>query len=410
MKHPTHRPLRTSTRLGCMALSGVLVWTQVACTQLRVSTAPPPQAELVQTDDVGAVELTEAGPSPRPAGLEPVAGVQFQAFRYAADANTQRLFQGEVLTQLWLEREGRWELVHRDRATQWNRADLVPGKYLLEVVELYEQQRPSQPNEDKVISFEVQPNQSAVVKLVVKKVPWGRVAIVAFSVVIVIGLVVTLVLLRDNLPEIKGRPGRIVTGSRSDYALPPPPRAPSRAGGSPSGAGLLNNLVFVPPRLQLSGQLWWDVTDVMLDTGYALDPWTPTYVAPPSVPRLHAVTPPAAEDMSPRWVLHFDRPMNGPSLSPGTLVLVDEQDRVLACGVYLEDAQTVVVHPLRPLGEGAHRLVVRGPWIFDAEGTALQQTFQLPLAPAAAPALPTEPTEPAPPALLTEPEAFPSAN
>lgn len=372
MSKPLSRMTGRLSRWGCLALSGAVLMAQLACTQLRVTTtlpssppADPPQAELSSVETSHSLGLPEQ---------QNVAGIQFQAFRYAGDAQSQRLFQGNVLTQLWLERNGRWELVHREQSPQWNRSDLVPGKYLLEVVELRQQGRPSQPNEDKVITFEVKPQESAVVRLVVKKVPWGRVAIVAFSVVIVIGLVLTLVLLRDQLPEIKGRPERVFSGSRSDYNLPPPPRSPS-----PRGSGAGSTLVFVPPRLHLAGQLWWDVTDVVVDSAYTLDAWSPGYEArSPAAPRLESFTPPGRTDSDPQLRLSFDREMNGASLSPSTLVLVDAAENVLACGVYLEDQQTAVVHPLRPLAPGAYRLVVRGPWIFDTRGQPLQQTFQLP--------------------------------
>ncbi|MFM7199854.1 MAG: hypothetical protein ACKO6N_03615 [Myxococcota bacterium] len=377
MSKPLSRMTGRLSRWGCLALSGAVLMAQLACTQLRVTTAlpsqppadspraEPPLAELSSVETSSSLGMSEQ---------QNVAGIQFQAFRYATDAQSQRLFQGNVLTQLWLERNGRWELVHREQSPQWNRSDLVPGKYLLEVVEIRQHDRPSQPNEDKVITFEVKPQESAVVRLVVKKVPWGRVAIVAFSVVIVIGLVLTLVLLRDNLPEIKGRPERVFSGSRSDYNLPPPPRAPAPRGG---GAG--STMVFVPPRLHLAGQLWWDVTDVVVDSAYAFDTWSPGYAAhAPAAPRLESFTPPGRMEPDPQLRLYFDREMNGASLSPSTLVLVDAAEKVLACGVYMEDRQTAVVHPLRPLAAGSYRLVVRGPWIFDAQGQPLQQTFQLP--------------------------------
>lgn len=346
-------------------LCAVLLLAQLACTQLRVRQGPSPTAP----PSTEAQPLIQAQPV-----YSDATGVSFNAFRFETDEGQQRLFEGDVVSQLWIERGGRWELVHRDRVATWSRTDLIPGKYLLEIIEISEKGNAYPPNEDKVVTFELDANTTADVRLVVKKVPWGTVAIVALSVVVVVGLIVAVILLGDDAPKPRGRTSRSVNGSRSNFSLPPPPRAPQNP-----RPGMGHTVHFVAPRIYTSVNLFFPIDEPIVywqddywqNGSYAGD------ALPADRPRLLEMRLPTPDRPDGELRVQFDREMNPSTIAPGALVVLDARGQVIPGGVYMESGNRVAVyHPLRPLPPGQYRFLVRGAYLYDMEWKALEKTFE----------------------------------
>lgn len=392
------------------ALCWVLLLGQLGCTRLNVASLPtvlsPPMDSLAPstgnpaqpatqltngqnpvtgaipgesaTAGVEAATVVSASPS-----LADAAGVRFTAHRSAVAARNQMVFAGKVLTQLWLEREGRWELVHRGDSPTWLRSDLIPGRYLLEVVEIQENGRRSAPNDDKQVTFTLEAGNTADVVLVVKKVPWGPIILVTLGVVIIAGLVVLAVLLKDDMPNLGSRPGRTVHGSGSGMGAPPPPRisAPTPRIGGHSG-----------PMVHLYTPTIYTSFDLLVPYNEPIELWSPGYweyaqitaglTIDANQPRLVEFRFPSTQNTDGRIRLVFDRPMMGASLAPGAVLILDAVGHTVPVGMYLENQEReVIYHPLRPLNEGTYRVVVRGTYIYDLKGYSLgksfEQTFQI---------------------------------
>ena len=206
-----------------LLLCGLLFWS-TGCTRLRVNSGP---------------YLTDADADPPIAPQMAAAGVVFTAFQSSGDARRQLPFTGEVLTQLWLLRDGRRELVHRDMGARWSRLDLIPGEYELELVEIYDGDRASPPNDENLSAFTVTPGTTAQVNLVLNQVPWGTIAVATLSVVVVVGLVVLAIVAHDA-PNSRGGHQ---AGTHTIKSPPPRPRVPR---GRPPTWHLVRPRLFIP--------------------------------------------------------------------------------------------------------------------------------------------------------------------
>lgn len=368
-------------------LCWVLVLGQLACSRIQVAhegyPGALPAAHHAEGGPTagggtggmapGSLALSDAVAS-RPSPFSDAAAVHFEAFRRKVDSTQGNHFDGSVLAQLFIDREGRWELVHRELAPAWTRTDLIPGRYLLEVVEIYDRGRTRQPNEDKVIVFTLEPQTTAQVTLITRQVPWGRVALVSLAVVILVGIVVYAVLAAEldlDAPDLSDvRPGRIVHGVRGDFSLPPPPR------GAP------------PPRLPLllGGhrgpviQLYTPIEFLIDMTEYVLVTCNGHCQGGAAEPEILAVSHfelPAPSYADGRVRVTFTAPVDSRYVSPSTLVVLDAQGKPVPGGIYLEgnDSQAVF-HPLRVLTPGTYRVLVMTDQVVSKAGVAGKQRYE----------------------------------
>lgn len=366
----------------CLPLCWLLLFGQLACSRIRVEQSafsslptatavhrpgPPGQPALSPSTGV-------AGVSPVQANLPDAAAVHFEAFRRQVDSRQGGRFDGTVLSQLFIDREGQWELVHRELAPSWTRTDLIPGRYLLEVVEIYDRGRTSQPNEDKVVTFELEAQTTAQVTLVTRQVPWGRVALVSLAVVVIVGIVVYAILAAEldlDTPDLSSiRPGRIVHGTRGEFSLPPPPRIspPPRLPLPHGGHGVRVVEIYTPVELLL------DMTEAVLIEchGHCLDG-----PSPPETPAVLNFELPAPSYPEGKLRVRFNSPINSRYVSPSTLVLLDAADTPVAGGTLLTDGGRVAIfHPLRALSPGSYRFVVMTDQLVNEDGRAGVQRYE----------------------------------
>lgn len=328
-------------------LCGLLLVHPLGCTRLR-------------TDGIAPSALPHSPLALNTSPALEVAGVTFSAFRNASDARQRETFDGEVLTQLWLFREGRRELVHRDYSPTWSRTDLIPGEYELEVVEIYTAQRSFPPNDENVVSFTLLPDSTLQVNLLSRQVPWGAVAVVTVAAVLVVGLIVYAIVAEDA-PEIGPMrlPGNIAARHVSLHA--PPVRLPPLR-----WHGALN--VEVNPSFPL---------DLFFDGLGQLEPYfpySPAQAMPPEAPFLTVIRPPACTEQESALSLSFSEDMNPFYMGPDTIRLFREDGQAIAGGVVYDVAKRrATFYPLHPLEPAAYKLVVLGTLMMDSANRPMKE-------------------------------------
>jgi hypothetical protein len=292
----------------------------------------------------------------RAATPSPAAGVSFRAFRNAGDRSSERVFDGEVVVELYLlGQDDRRELVHRSRTGSFDRDDLVPGDYELEILEVTVDGRTEPPEGQNHVKFTLEEGEVARVHMVVKAVPWATIVIVALIVVIVVALVVWAVM-QSQSRSPSGGPGPKPPPLRPNHR---PPRPPPR---------------YHPPHVTVG--IW--VPIVWVDTGpvYVWEggppPWregggVETIIAPPPDRPADAV------------VVRFRTQMDAFWFDPTTLALVDEAGRAAAVGISSPDeGWSAHIRPLRPLHAGKWRVRVAGPGLTDRNGRSAGQATEMP--------------------------------
>lgn len=285
--------------------------------------------------------LTEPGDEPR-------AGVQIVAYENDHDRGEGTVYAYEVETELWLlHDDGARELVHRSRAPNWRRIDLVPGEYEVVVGKVSDGKTASDPDGATKKRFTVAQDQLAVVRLTLKSVPWEALFIVAIVVVV---LVVVAAVLAGNAGNGNGLP-------RPWFPPPPPPLPPPPF--------LVPPVFVVVWPVDVYGE-GWDESD----TAPRLPPPPPA-----SGPAIAEVSPPAPDG---GVLVRFTEPMRETDFGPDTLQLLGPGGPV-AVGVMVETEQHAVrVRPLRRPAPGEWRVRVLGRALRDVDGVALGYDAQVP--------------------------------
>lgn len=312
----------------------------------------------------GCTRFALPGPSALPAVTAatggPRAGVRVTTYASDEARRSGEAYVHEVHLELWLVRGRERELVHRARHPQWLRADLVPGRYELVVVEVSDGTRARAPAGRTTRTFTVADGELAEVVLTIESFPWE--AVVAVTIVVVVVVAVVAVLASNG----GGPPGGMSVTPGGG------------GGGSPAVPAVHPGSVhfyggwFVEPAVHI---LIWPV-DVYLDA----EAWDEADLAdrpPRAAPEAPAVEAIEAVDADGTVEVRFSRPIRRGDLGPDTLGIHGLDGRV-AVGVSVSrDRRTAWIRPLRPLAPGRWAARVLGRAIHDDAGVAIGHDVQV---------------------------------
>ncbi len=302
-----------------LALFAATMLALNGCTRLKV----------LDADDVGLIEHRTSRPP----------SASFSAWRTLSDARGNEAFDGDVLTELHLLRDGREELVWRGVGTTWE-LELIEGEYRLRILEIYADGGSHRPTGDEELSFVVARDQHVDLRLIVEQIPWGAVIAGAAAAALVITAVV----------------------GASQRRPPRPPPMPVRPRPMVHSSVVI---VVGPPRIWVPLGLWGSI-----------DPYE--VGLHPGGPSVERVSVPGSDRPEGQARIVFSAPLDPFTVAPDAVHVIGPTGRVPASVYWDEESLSVVWTPLRPLAPGAYELRAAARMLQDASGRPIDRSVRLP--------------------------------
>jgi hypothetical protein len=260
---------------------------------------------------------------------QPTMSISFAAYLKGRDARASGPTVSGILSELRIQREGRWELLKRSEKGMWTMNNLVYGKYRVQVLKWAKPDgHVTELGEDNAKTFMLGPGESAKITVILKKTPTGLIIVLAITVVVFVAFLVYL-----------------AATKRFPFGVPPPPRLPV----PPSPAPVF--LAFwLPPRGATLVDYPAPPHGAMVTRDEVSEGPDGTVEGPPSV--IDHGPPHQSENVSVHtkiW-LQFSDPIEGQSLDHRNFIVEQDSCRVIPGGItYDEQHMRAVYHPLRPL-------------------------------------------------------------
>jgi hypothetical protein len=284
--------------------------------------------------------------------------ISFAVYLKARDARSGGRTVGGVLSELYIERDGRWELLRREERGEWTLSGLVPGRYRIRVVKWAKPDGEIEELDgDNEETFTLREGESARLRVVLEKTPTGLIIVLSITVVVLVAVLIYL-LVHDDLDLELPAP--------DELPLPPVPPVPRfmRFWLPPPDVVILD---FIPPP---APQTW-------AEEQYA----PPTGRRETGPPRVIDYYPLDGDSAVPRdstiW-LEFSAPLDPESLDHRNFVVQTARGAEILGGIYYDESrERAVFHPLRPLAPGEEITVtLYGQAIRSARGRRLSEAYR----------------------------------
>jgi hypothetical protein len=260
---------------------------------------------------------------------QPRMSISFAAFLKGRDARTSGPTLFNILSELKILREGRWELLKRCEKGMWTMNDVIYGKYRIQVLKWAKPDgQVTELGGDNSKTFMLGPGESAKITVILKKTPIGLIIVLAITVVVVVAFLVYLAATR-----------------RFPFGVPPPPRLPA-----PPFPALVFLAFWMPPPGDAP------VHYPPPPHGTAVSPDEVSEGPDGTVDGTPSVFDHGPLDQSQNVSVHtkiwlqFSDPIDGKSLDHRNFIVALDSGRVIPGGItYDEQHMRAVYHPLRPL-------------------------------------------------------------